>query len=300
MDLALAKFVEAKLPQAGRLDAAQYGLLTQACRQAKEALLGPEPAGAADRSPSIGRGRAVIGGTLHAPLTPAEVRAGHLRRLLPAVPPRRRCRSAAPRRPARDGPALRQRPGRHAAPGRVPAPPRAATATGPDAILFNGGVFQPQSLRDRLLEVMRGWYGRRRWQPLVLTNPSLDLAVALGAAYYAWLRHTGGKRIGGGIAALVLRRRRRRRRRRATERSTVLCVVPQHLEEGQEIDAAEAGAGTGAGPAGRRSRCTPRRCAATTSPATCCASPRDQLLHAAAAARRSCAAASGPAPSTCR
>src|SRR5208282_5277490 len=39
MDLALAKFVEAKLPQAGRLDAAQYGLLTQACRQAKEVLL---------------------------------------------------------------------------------------------------------------------------------------------------------------------------------------------------------------------------------------------------------------------
>src|SRR5262249_37184900 len=43
MDLALAKFVETKLPGAGRLDAAQYGMLTQACRQAKETLLGPEP-----------------------------------------------------------------------------------------------------------------------------------------------------------------------------------------------------------------------------------------------------------------
>src|SRR5207244_579016 len=42
MDLALAKFVETKLPNAGRLDAAQYGMLTQACRQAKETLLGPE------------------------------------------------------------------------------------------------------------------------------------------------------------------------------------------------------------------------------------------------------------------
>src|SRR2546426_9500855 len=41
MDLALAKFVESKLPAAGRLDAAQYGMLTQACRSAKEALLGP-------------------------------------------------------------------------------------------------------------------------------------------------------------------------------------------------------------------------------------------------------------------
>ena len=43
MDLALAKFVETKLPGAGRLDAAQYGLLTQACRKAKETLLGPNP-----------------------------------------------------------------------------------------------------------------------------------------------------------------------------------------------------------------------------------------------------------------
>ncbi len=31
----------------------------------------------------------------------------------------------------------------------------------PDAILFNGGVFQPQALRDRLIEVMRPWYGHR-------------------------------------------------------------------------------------------------------------------------------------------
>src|SRR5262249_25753089 len=72
----------------------------------------------------------------------------------------------------------------------------------PDAILFNGGVFQPAPLRDRLLDVMRHRDGApgRPWQPLVLTNPSLDLAVALGAAHYGWLKHTGGRRIGGGIA----------------------------------------------------------------------------------------------------
>src|SRR5262249_56609030 len=43
MDLALAKYVEGKLPQAGRLDATQYALLTQACRAAKEVLLSPNP-----------------------------------------------------------------------------------------------------------------------------------------------------------------------------------------------------------------------------------------------------------------
>ena len=29
----------------------------------------------------------------------------------------------------------------------------------PDAILFNGGVFQPAVLQQRLLEVMAAWYG---------------------------------------------------------------------------------------------------------------------------------------------
>ena len=61
----------------------------------------------------------------------------------------------------------------------------------PAAILFNGGVFQPASLRELLVQVMHGWYDRPAhvWKPLVLTNPSLDLAVAWGAAAFAWLRH---------------------------------------------------------------------------------------------------------------
>ncbi len=63
MDLALAKFVESKLPGAGRLDATQYGLLTQACRKAKEMLLSPRPP-ASHPVTVVGRGRSVIGGTL--------------------------------------------------------------------------------------------------------------------------------------------------------------------------------------------------------------------------------------------
>ena len=66
----LAKFIETKLPQAGRLDATQYALLTQACRQAKEVLLSPSPP-EKQTVTVVGRGRSVIGGTLHAPLTPA-------------------------------------------------------------------------------------------------------------------------------------------------------------------------------------------------------------------------------------
>src|SRR5262249_9641876 len=110
-----------------------------------------------------------------------------------------------------------------------------------NAILFNGGVFQPAALRDHLLSVLHGWYGaaRRRWRPLVMTTPSLDLAVALGAAYFAWLKHTGGRRIGGGIARsyylAVEVGEQPAQKAEAAQGLTVLCVVPQHLEEGHEI-----------------------------------------------------------------
>jgi hypothetical protein len=65
-----------------------------------------------------------------------------------------------------------------------------------------------------------------------LTNPSLDLAVAWGAAHFAWLKHTGGRRIGGGIARSYYVGIQNQE----AGKTTVLCVVPQHLEEGQEID----------------------------------------------------------------
>src|SRR5262249_33055037 len=64
MALALAKAVEAKLPSAGRLDAAQYGTLVQACRNAKETLLRPKPPESFSVT-IMGRGRAVIGGAMN-------------------------------------------------------------------------------------------------------------------------------------------------------------------------------------------------------------------------------------------
>jgi hypothetical protein len=265
MDLALAKFVESKLPGAGRLDAVQYGLLTQACRNAKEVLLGPNPPGSQPVT-VVGRGRAVIGGTLSTQLVPADVRKVIFEGFFPDVPV-----DAEPQRGARAGlhemglpyvsdPAIT----RHLASFlKQQAHSQTGPASAPAALLFNGGVFQPVALRQRLLEVMHRWYDRpgQPWQPLVLTNPSLDLAVAWGAAYFGYLRHTGGKRIGGGIArsyyigisadgegqASRERERPESSASREPERPeaepaprdgqtlTVVCVVPQHLEEGQEL-----------------------------------------------------------------
>jgi hypothetical protein len=245
MDLTLAKFVEGKLPGGGKLDAAQYGLLTQACRMAKEALLGPLPP-ASHTVTVIGRGRSVIGGTLHTQITPEDVRRVMFDGFFPMVPV-----DAEPKQGARAGlhemglpyvsdPAIT----RHLAAFLKHQARHGDATTVPSAILFNGGVFQPAVLRDRLLEVLQSWYGRpdEPWDPLVLTNPSLDLAVAWGAAYFAWLRHTGGRRIGGGIArSYYIAIGGETDAPNETEAASknellVVCVVPQHLEEGQEVN----------------------------------------------------------------
>src|SRR5947209_10769281 len=97
MDLALAKFVETRLPAAGRLDAAQYGMLTQACRIAKETLLAPNPP-ATYTVTVMGRGRQVIGGALHAALSGDDVRRLLFEGFFPLVP-----RDAEPARGARTG-----------------------------------------------------------------------------------------------------------------------------------------------------------------------------------------------------
>ena len=177
---------------------------------------------------------------------------------------------------------------------------RRTSPPGPAAILFNGGVFQPAALRERLVEVLHHWYDtpEHPWQPLVLTNPSLDLAVAWGAAHYAWLRHSGGRRIGGGIARSYYigvengedgGRRSRTGTRTKTgstrgdpkrdldPRSSTSSPILAHRSVrgaaapggGAGNRPGEAGAGAGPGPAGDVPAVIPRRCAATTRPATC-------------------------------
>lgn len=235
MDLALAKSVEAKMPS-GKLDAAQFGSLVQACRGAKEALLADPP------PPSypvtvMGRGRSVVGGTVSVNIAPEDVTGPLYDGFFPHC-----AFDADPAKGARAGlqemglpyvsdPAV----SRHLA-AFLRNQGGESAATPVDAILFNGGVFQPDVLRQRVIDVMRPWFdtGDKKWEPLVLTSPSLDLAVAWGAAYFAWLKHSGGRRIGGGIprsyyVAVA-----------ASDERTgpgvdVLCVVPRRMQEGDEV-----------------------------------------------------------------
>jgi hypothetical protein len=233
MDLALAKMVEGKL--SGKLDAGQFGSLIQACRSAKEALLGPNPP-AEFPVTVIGKGRSLIAGTVSAHVTAADIRGTLFDGFFPMVP-----YDAEPTRAARAGLQEMGLPyvndaavTKHlAAFLRSQLPPGEA----PDAILFNGGVFQPQPLRDRIVEVMTPWFSTstKPWVPLVLTNPSLDLAVAWGAAYSAWLKHSGGRRIGGGIARSYYLGVTDGTQTTAANERTVICVVPRRLQEGDEV-----------------------------------------------------------------
>ena len=108
MDLALAKAVETKLP-GGRLDAAQFGALVQACRAAKEALLA-KPAPPSFPVTVMGKGRLVVGGTVSVNITPDEVASAIFQGFFPAALVRCRTCERHACRAAGNGPAVRFRP----------------------------------------------------------------------------------------------------------------------------------------------------------------------------------------------
>ena len=108
----------------------------------------------------------------------------------------------------------------------------------PTHLLFNGGVFKSVELQHRLHEVIGGWFeGAAEPEPLS-GEPDLENAVARGAAYYGWAKHSGGVRIRGGTArayyigietaGLAVPG--------APRPMKALCVVPIGMEEGTEHD----------------------------------------------------------------
>jgi molecular chaperone DnaK (HSP70) len=244
IDLALAHRVEQALGGV-RLDAEQWSALRQACRVAKEKLLGDAPA---SRWPVTiaGRGSKLIGGSIQSELTREEVQAVVIDGFFPRVG-----RGEEPARGARAGlqefglpfvadPAITRHLGaflrRHRtdAIGQGQAELMAADRPArPDAIVFNGGALTPAIVRDRVVEVVTEWFQDDPgppFAPRVLANASLDLAVAYGAAYYGVVRRGGGIRIGGGTARSFYVGFESDRADRPW-----LCVVPRDAQEGDEI-----------------------------------------------------------------
>lgn len=238
MDAAIAHLAERKLTGEGkRLSAASWTQLVQAARGAKEALLGerpPEKVGV-----SVAReGTRLIGGTLSAEITRAEVEAVVVEGFFPNVAvtdlPRRAGRMGVQELglPYAQDPAitrhlvafLRQ----HAAAGfaALGAAPQSADALPrPDGILLNGGVFNSPALAERLTATISAlWPGQPRI-PL-LRHGSLDLAVARGAAYSGLVRRGHGLKIGGGAARAYYVGLG------SAGAGQAVCLIPRGFEEG--------------------------------------------------------------------
>ena len=91
----------------------------------------------------------------------------------------------------------------------------------------------PEIVRRRIVEVITSWFADgpgTPYAPRVLTNVSLDLAVAQGAAYYGVVRRGEGIRIGGGTARSFYVGLET-----GDPEKPWLCVVPRDSQEGEEI-----------------------------------------------------------------
>ena len=240
MDLALAHHVAGLFAEKGiTLDPWQSVSLWHSCRTAKETLL--TPGGPKKHSISVlGRGSKLVGGTVSVSVDRQTVSDFLVEGFFPA------CK-------AQDRPARRRVSGfqeiglpfesdtgitRHVAEFLQAHGDEQSGPVLPTHVLFNGGVFKADALRDRLLETLGSWSGKRAAPQMLDGTPDLDHAVARGAAYYGWAKQRGGVRIRGGTArayyvgietaGLAIPGAPRPLR--------ALCVVPIGMEEGTEAD----------------------------------------------------------------
>ncbi len=240
MDLSLAYTLRARLEAEGTsLDEWQTRALTHATRSAKESLLADD---GADSAPIAiaSRGSRLVGNTIRATLTRAEVDAVIVEGFFPVVES-----SARPLQPRRAGLVALGLPypadaaiTRHLA-AFLGRPRGDATFVHPTAILFNGGVTRSPTVRTRICDVLGQWAQQDgRPAPKVLAGTDPELAVARGAAHYAQVRRSGGVRIKGGTAQshYVGIARAELVVPGVPPRIDAVCVAPCGMEEGTELE----------------------------------------------------------------
>lgn len=236
MDLALAHFVRGAFAEKGvELNPWQAVALWHSCRNAKETLLG-EKGPKKQPVTVLGSGRKVIGGTISVDLE----RDAAAKLLTDGFFPM----CAITDKPARQ---------RQSGFREIGLPYESDTAVTkhladfltvqggangpvrPTHVLFNGGVFKSDALRQRVLDVLGSWFSGQA-PSLLEGQHDLDYAVARGGAYYGVAKQGKGVRIRGGTArsyyvgietaGLAIPGMPRPLR--------ALCVVPFGMEEGTE------------------------------------------------------------------
>jgi molecular chaperone DnaK (HSP70) len=223
LDLTLGWLVEAKLGK--QLSIKQRSGLRRQCASAKERLLSDRNLASVEIT-VLGAGSSLIGGTLRTSITREEVLELALDGFLPFCAldekPKEEKRSVFRELglPYVSDPAVTRHLAAFLSSSNTPAP---------DAILFNGGFFIPEILRDRVADVAEKWFGKR---PLIFENQDLDLAVAIGAAYYSNVRTTGvGVLVRGGLPRAYYIEIGS-----ADETLRTVCLAPRGTEEGSTLE----------------------------------------------------------------
>ncbi|HZZ77794.1 MAG TPA: Hsp70 family protein [Gemmataceae bacterium] len=248
MDLALAHHAGQAFAAKGiKLDQGQMHALWHSCRLAKETIFNSQSATAP--IVVLGRGSKVIGGTIKGELQKTDVEKVLVDGFFPDCG-----RDEKPRMQRSVG--LQEIGLPYAADAAVTKhlaqflsrndevlAERAGAKKGrkksaqPAVVLFNGGVFKANPLRERMLDVLGKWINPKAGVR-ELQRADLDRAVAGGAAYYGLVRRGKGIRIRGGTARSYYI---------GIETSLpavpgsppplkALCVVPFGMEEGTESD----------------------------------------------------------------
>lgn len=239
MDLALAHHMADEFAEHGHpLDPWQAVGLWHSCRAAKEKLFSTE---APETTPVtvLGRGRKLIANTVSRDLQREDARKLLLNGFFPECEisdqPQKRRRSGFQELglPYESDTAIT----RHLA-AFLNMHGEDAQPAQPTHVLFNGGVFKAQLLRDRLLETIHAWSGDAPTPEPLDGQEDLDHSVARGAAYYALTKQTQGVRIRGGTArSYYLGIEKAGLAVPGVERPLwALCVVPFGMEEGTEAD----------------------------------------------------------------
>jgi len=223
LDLTLAWLVETKLN--AKLSIRQRSALRRQCSAAKEKLLN-DPSLAGVEITVLGAGSALIGRSLKTEILRQEALELALEGFLPFT-----ARGEAPKEEKRN--LFRETGLPYVSDAAITRHLNAflePTGQTPDAILFNGGFFIPEILQTRVADVAERWFGRR---PEILENSELDLAVARGAAYYAYVRSTGsGVLVRGGLPRTYFIGLGEP----SEGKFPAVCLVPRGAEEGAAVE----------------------------------------------------------------
>ncbi len=196
MDMTLTYHLAGQLAQQGtQLEPWQITGLTQACREAKERLLGnTELTEATVVVPS--RGRSLFNNSIKATLTQDDVQQQLLAGFFPSVTLGERAQQG-------------QRSGFAAINLDYEADPAitrhiseflATVEVVPNKVLLNGGVFNAAPIRALLEQRLHEMLGQHT-ELTMLTPSHLDYAVAKGAAFYEKVQLEGGVKVKSGLAA---------------------------------------------------------------------------------------------------